>query len=207
MADRWKDVEIGDVTLPSFVRNLNFHILNQLCKSAATFNTTFSASNAETQSIVDRTSLISTAIEMIEKYKTCATKAFAVAAIQGATTAFGIQPKETVWPVKEVDDNAFGLGSHAITFGTTEIAEILVQMMTDLQMVECRLPEIEPSTTAEFLIRSCIEHHMTVCFRALIYRVLRTLLGVKKRTIRSQASSGNILRGAMSILLFLMRSS
>lgn len=57
----------------------------------------------------------------------------------------------------------------------------LLHIVTDLSLLEVRLPELDPKAKATRLIQSTISHYVAACFTALGHQVVGVLVYIKKK--------------------------
>ena len=192
----WKDSESGTVTMVSFVQHLNGTALRLLCETVASFNATFSSVRSESDTPLDRSQLVQMSKRILDAYQQCIHRICALSVARIAADSLSLPPRGMIrFPQETEDDTEITALKIRVHFGAQDLAQCLISIVQAMQMVDSRLPEVDPVGLAQSLCRSLIEHHTILCFRMLIHRIIGTLNGIKKRTLDSQMSSGSILRG------------
>ena len=192
----WKDNASGSVTMASFAAHLNGTALRLLCETVASFNATFSSVHSESDMPLDRSQLVQMSKRILDAYQQCICRLCALSVARIAAESLSLPPRGMMrFPQETQDDAEINALKNHIHFGAQDLAQCLMSIVHAMQMVDSRLPEVDPVDLSQSLCRSLIEHHTILCFRLLIHRVIGTLNGIKKRTLDSQKSSGSILRG------------
>lgn len=189
----WKDG--SEVTISSFVQNLDRSILLLLSQIASDFNSTFSVVLESAFSApLDRSKLTSMAKEVIKEYQICLMKGLSLAGITGAFSALHMD-QEGVSKVDLTSEKGQEIMIKKIEedWGSKQLSKSLLLFATDLHLLESRLPEIEIQETVKFVSKSTIEFHLFISFRTLLHRVIGTLISIKTVAIDGQGSSNRIL--------------